>query len=84
MGVGLFLLLVFAGIVVLGFVVYITGASSDNQNALTRDQKKELASLRRLVKEINADAHKYQELEPNFTSVVIDKVSNHYQKELES
>jgi uncharacterized protein YpuA (DUF1002 family) len=84
MSVGLFLLLVVCAVAAVAGVIFALERSSGNVNSLNRQQKAELASLRRLVKEINADAHRYQELEPNFTSTVIDKVSNHYQKELES
>jgi membrane peptidoglycan carboxypeptidase len=84
MGVGLFLLILLGGgfLVVLGVAAFASW--SEDRNSLNSAQKKELASLRLLVKQINAEAHKYQELEPNFTSVTIDKISNHYQKELES
>ena len=77
--IGVTIVFMFVGVVVLKFA-----ESRSVDGALTRSQREELARLRRLVKEINADAHKYQELEPNFTSVTIDKISNHYQKELES
>lgn len=84
MGVGMFFLIVFGSVILIFGVAAIVAHFGGQKQALNSSQKAELASLRRLVKEINADAHRYQELEPNFTSTVIDKVSNHYQKELES
>ena len=84
MSVGMFMLVViFGGLI---FVAAVAGITrwSDSKEGLSSQQRAELASLRRLVKEINAEAHRYQELEPNFTSTTIDKISNHYQKELES
>lgn len=80
MAVGTFLLILLA--VAVGVVIFSVVAG--NRSSLDRDERRELQSLRRLVKQLNADAHKYQELEPNFTTVVIDEISNHYQKELNS
>ena len=64
------------------FVVYLLSQANGSHAAMSKEEKKELLELRRVVREVDALAFQYRNSHPELSFLITDKIARSKSKEL--